>query len=64
VRHAVLGNGGAFAFGAEDAPCLVGEFVEQFEEIGLMQLLSYSVYVWLVIGGAPSRPFSAITLLR
>src|SRR5437870_82551 len=40
VRHAVLGNAGttiAFRVGAEDAPYLVSEFVDEFEQIDLMQ---------------------------
>jgi type IV secretory pathway TraG/TraD family ATPase VirD4 len=41
VRHAVLGNVGSvisFRLGAEDAPYFVREFVEEFEEIDLLQL--------------------------
>jgi type IV secretory pathway TraG/TraD family ATPase VirD4 len=62
VRHAVLGNVGTlicFRLGAEDAPYFVREFVEEFEEIDLMQLPNYRIYVRLMIDGAPSKPFSA-----
>jgi type IV secretory pathway TraG/TraD family ATPase VirD4 len=65
VRHAVLGNVGTlicFRLGAEDAPYFVREFVEEFEEIDLMQLPNYRIYVRLMIDGAPSKPFSATTL--
>jgi type IV secretory pathway TraG/TraD family ATPase VirD4 len=65
VRHAVLGNIGtliSFRLGAEDAPYFVREFVNAFEEIDLMQLPNYRIYVRLMIDGAPSRPFSATTL--
>ena len=65
VRHAVLGNVGTlicFRLGAEDAPYFVREFVEEFEEIDLMQLPNYRIYVRLMIDGAPSKPFSAMTL--
>jgi type IV secretory pathway TraG/TraD family ATPase VirD4 len=65
VRHAVLGNVGTlicFRLGAEDAPYFVREFVEEFDEIDLMQLPNYRTYVRLMIDGAPSKPFSATTL--
>ncbi len=65
VRHAVLGNSGtliAFRAGAEDAPYLAREFQPRFEEIDVMQLPNYHVYIKLMIDGMPSRPFSAKTL--
>jgi hypothetical protein len=65
VRHAVLGNVGTlicFRLGAEDAPYFVREFVDEFDEIDLMQLPNYRIYVRLMIDGAPSKPFSATTL--
>jgi hypothetical protein len=66
IRHALLGNAGtiiSFRVGAEDAPYLVGEFVGQFDEIDLVQLPNYRIYLKLMIDGSPSRPFSALTLL-
>src|SRR6202162_5951434 len=48
IRHAVLGNADtviSFRVGAEDAPFLVREFVEQFEQIDLMQLPNYRIYL-------------------
>jgi type IV secretory pathway TraG/TraD family ATPase VirD4 len=65
IRHAVLGNVGSllsFRVGAEDAPCLVREFGENFEELDFLQLPNYDLYVRLMIDGAPSKPFSATTL--
>src|SRR6266700_3021907 len=65
VRHAVLGNVGSvisFRVGAEDAPHLVREFHERFEEIDLLQLPNYRIYLKLMIDGMPSKPFSAVTL--
>jgi hypothetical protein len=65
VRHAVLGNAGtiiSFRVGSEDATYLAREFQETFEEVDLMQLPNYRIYLKLMIDGVPSRPFSAITL--
>ncbi len=65
IRHAVLGNAAtviSFRVGAEDAPYLVREFVEEFEQIDLMQLPNYRIYLKLMIDGMPSKPFSAATL--
>lgn len=65
VRHAVLGNAGSiisFRVGVEDAPYLVREFQETFEEIDLLRLPNYRIYLKLMIDGTPSTPFSAITL--
>ena len=65
IRHAVLGNAAtiiSFRVGAEDAPYLEREFVECFEQIDLMQLPNYRIYLKLMIDGMPSKPFSATTL--
>ena len=65
IRHAVLGNAGttiSFRVGGEDAPYLVREFVEELEQIDLMQLPNYRIYLKLMIDGMPSKPFSAATL--
>ena len=65
IRHAVLGNAGSiisFRVGAEDAPYLVREFQPKFEELDLLQLPNYSIYLKLMINGTPSAPFSAVTL--
>jgi type IV secretory pathway TraG/TraD family ATPase VirD4 len=65
VRHAVLGNAGSiisFRVGVEDAPYLVREFQPKFEELDLLQLPNYRIYLKLMIDGTPSAPFSAVTL--
>ena len=65
IRHAVLGNAAtviSFRVGAEDAPLLEREFVERFEQIDMMQLPNYRIYLKLMIDGMPSMPFSAMTL--
>ncbi|ANV99344.1 type IV secretory system conjugative DNA transfer family protein [Bradyrhizobium icense] len=65
VRHAVLGNAGSiisFRLGVEDAPYLAREFHGKFEEVDLLQLPNYRVYLKLMIDGTPSKPFSAVTL--
>jgi len=64
VRHAVLGNAGtiiSFRVGAEDASYLAREFQARFEQIDLLQLENYHVYLKLMIDGMPSKPFSAVT---
>src|SRR5260221_182070 len=66
VRSAVLGNLGtlvSFRVGAEDARMLSREFDPIFTATDLLNLPNHSVYVKLMIDGAPSRPFSATTLL-
>jgi type IV secretory pathway TraG/TraD family ATPase VirD4 len=65
VRHAVLGNTGtiiSFRVGAEDAPYLSREFPNAFDETDLVQLPNHHVYLKLMIDGAPSLPFSAVTI--
>src|SRR3984957_20270500 len=65
VRHAVLGNAGttvSFRVGVEDAPYLAREFTGVFDETDLVQLPNYHVYLKLMIDGAPSMPFSAVTV--
>src|SRR5262249_39587370 len=65
VRHAVLGNAGtivSFRLGAEDASYLAREFQPKFSELALAQLPNHHIYLKLAIDGAPSQPFSAVTL--
>ncbi|MCC8977607.1 type IV secretory system conjugative DNA transfer family protein [Bradyrhizobium acaciae] len=67
IRHAVLGNVGtiiSFRVGAEDAPYLAREFQSRFEAVDLLNLENHHMYLKLMIDGMPSRPFSAVTLLR
>lgn len=66
VRDAVLGNVGtliAFRVGPQDASLLAREFADRFEPIDLMNLPNRRVYLRLTVGGAPSQPFSARTIL-
>lgn len=65
VRHAVLGNAGtliSFRVGAEDAQLLAREFQPTFDVLDLINLPNRHFYLKLMIDGAPSRPFSAVTL--
>ncbi|MGY3485407.1 type IV secretory pathway TraG/TraD family ATPase VirD4 [Bradyrhizobium sp. USDA 4011] len=65
VRHAVLGNAGtiiSFRVGTEDATYLTREFQERFDEVDLLQLPNYHIYLKLMIDGMPSKPFSAVTI--
>lgn len=65
VRHAVLGNAGtliSFRLGAEDASYIAEEFAPTFRAGDLINLPNHSIYLKLMIDGAPSRPFSATTL--
>jgi hypothetical protein len=63
IRHAVLGNAGSivsFRVGLEDVT--LREFQPKFEELDLLQLPNYSIYLKLMIDGMPSAPFSGVTL--
>lgn len=65
IRSAVFGNVGTmitFRVGAADAEYLAKEFAPVFTEIDLVNLPKYSMYLKLMIDGATSLPFSAITL--
>jgi hypothetical protein len=62
IRHAVLGNAGSiisFRVGPEDAPYLAREFTSQFDEIDLVQLPNYRIYLKLMIDGSPSTTSAA-----
>src|SRR5205823_8642943 len=65
VTNAVLGNAGtivAFRLGPHDAAALAGEFHPKFGAPDLMNLPTHHVYLNLMIDGAPSQAFSAVTL--
>ena len=65
IRHAVLGNAGtilAFRVGPEDATLLADAFQPQFGVLDLLSLPNRSIYLKLMIDGAPSAPFSATIL--
>lgn len=65
VRWAVFGNVGTlitFRIGARDAQFLEKEFSPVFDQVDLVNLPNYHIYLKLMINGVTSRPFSAITL--
>lgn len=65
VRDSVLGNVGtliAFRMGPQDAAMISREFAERFQPIDLMNLENHHIYLRLMIDGAPSKPFSAVTV--
>lgn len=65
IRSAIFGNVGtmiAFRVGASDASILSKEFHPVFNEIDLINLPRYTIYLKLMIEGATSQPFSADTL--
>lgn len=67
VRHGVLGNVGtiiSFRVGPEDAQVFAREFQPTFTEEDLVNLPNRSIYLKLMIDGAPSRAFSAETTRR
>jgi Type IV secretion-system coupling protein DNA-binding domain len=64
IRFAIFGNVGTmiiFRVGAEDAGQLVQEVQPVFSEEDLINLPRYSMYLKLMIDGATSKPFSAMT---
>jgi hypothetical protein len=65
LRAAVFGNVGtliSFRVGVEDAKLLSREFYPTFSEADLANLPNHNIYLKLLIDGAPSQPFSAVTL--
>lgn len=65
VRDAVLGNCGttiSFRLGAQDARTIASEMSPPFDATDFTSLPNYSLYLRLLIGGEPSKPFSATTL--
>ena len=64
IRSSILGNCGtiiSFRVGSTDAELLAKEFYPVFEPIDLVTLPRFSVYLKLMIEGASSFPFSAVT---
>src|SRR5262249_52882649 len=65
LRAAILGNAGTIIssrVGVEYAEILAKEFYPIFGETDLVNLPNHHIYLKLLIDGAPSEPFSAITL--
>jgi len=66
VRDAIFGNVGTiitFRVGAIDGEFLEKEFLPEFNVDNLVNLDKYNIYLKLMIDGAASKAFSAITLL-
>jgi hypothetical protein len=64
IRKALLGNVGtliAFRVGTHDARLLAEEFYPVFTETDFINLPRYHIYLRLLIDGATSKPFSAVT---
>ncbi len=64
IQAAIFGNVGtliSFRIGADDAQRLAKEFAPVFDESDLVNLPLYSMYIKLMIDGATSKPFSALT---
>jgi hypothetical protein len=65
VRDAVIGNAGtlvSFRVGGHDARVIAREFLPTFGSADLVNLGNHHIYLKLMIDGAPSTPFSAITV--
>jgi Type IV secretion-system coupling protein DNA-binding domain len=65
VRHAVLGNMGtiiSFRLGPEDAPLFAREFAPEISAEDLLHLPNHTMYLKLMIDGAPTRVFSGDSL--
>jgi type IV secretory pathway TraG/TraD family ATPase VirD4 len=65
VRDAILGNAGtiiSFRLGVTDAEILSREFHPEFSVQDLVGLPNYRIYLKLMIDGAVSKSFSAVTL--
>lgn len=65
IRRAILGNAGtiiSFRVGVEDAQHLAREMFPVFGIEDFINLPNFNIYLRLMIDGAPSQPFSAITV--
>lgn len=65
IRKAIFGNIGtiiSFRVGIDDAEHLSKQFYPVFNQNDLINLPNYHIYLKLMIDGATSQPFSAITL--
>jgi hypothetical protein len=65
VREALLGNVGTFIcfrIGLIDAKILEKEFYPEFNDIDLINLHNFNVYIKMMIDGKGGKPFSAETL--
>jgi type IV secretory pathway TraG/TraD family ATPase VirD4 len=65
IQGAIFGNVGtiiSFRVGLDDAEYLTKQFYPIFNQNDLINLPNYHIYLKLMIDGATSQPFSAITL--
>ncbi len=65
VIDAVLGNAGTiicFRLGPPDAMTMAREFEPKLQATDLVNLPNHHIYLKLMIDGAPSQPFSAVTI--
>lgn len=65
VKDAILGNVGTvilFRIGAADAEVFAQEFAPEFKLTDFTNLPNYHIYLKMMIDGAVSKPFSAVTL--
>lgn len=65
IRRAILGNAGtiiAFLVGTEDAQFLSREMFPVFSLEDFINLPNYHIYLKLMIDGAPTQAFSALTV--
>lgn len=66
IRAAIFGNVGtiiSFRLGAVDAEYVAKEFYPVFDQQDLVNLPRFSIYLKLMIDGATSAPFSALTIV-
>ena len=65
IRSAIFGNVGttiSFRIGAQDAEVIAKEFHPVFTEDDLINLPRFAMYLKLMIDGASSHPFSAVSI--
>lgn len=65
IRDAIIGNVGtliSFRVGYADAEVIAQEFYPEFTAVDLVSLPNHAVYLKLMVDGAPSSPFSAVTV--
>lgn len=65
IRDAIIGNVGtliSFRVGYADAEVIAQEFYPEFTAVDLVSLPNHAVYLKLMVDGAPSAPFSAVTV--
>lgn len=65
IQSAILGNVGtlaSFRVGFSDAEVLADELYPKFSAADLVALPNFHIYLKVMVNGAPSPPFSAVTL--